>query len=67
MNGMPVRIGWRVYEKSVISVSDTRDLTVQKYIGKAPTFHSRDLGPNPGGKHSNCFSIQSNNISKQSL
>ena len=67
MNGMPVRIGWRVYEKSVIGVRDIRDLTVQKNIGKAPTSHGRDPGPTPGGKYSNCFSIQSNNISKQSL
>ena len=64
---MPMRIGWMVYEKSVIGVSDTRDLTVQKYIGKAQTCYDRDPGPAPGGKHSNCFSIQSNNISKQYL
>ena len=50
MNGMPVTIGWMVYERSVIGVSNTRDLTVQKYIGKAPTSHGRDPGPAPGGK-----------------
>ena len=62
-----MRIGWRVYEKSVIGVSNTRDLTVQKFIGKAPTSHGRDPGLTPGRKHSNCFSIQSHNISKQPL